>query len=509
MVCFSMNNAHRFSQYDFEPTSFVDVLRWRAFRHPNKQAFTFLVDGEKREAAITYEELDCKARAIGALLQCFISPGEYALLLYPPGLEYISGFFGCLYAGVIAVPAYPPDPIQLDCIHPRLQAILNDIQPSVVLTTSPILNLAKFLFDKTQDLGALQWMATDTVASGLEYSWKEPRLRPDNLAFLQYTSGSTRTPKGVMISQGNLLHNSSLISHGFGVTSDDIGVMWLPPYHDMGLIGGILQPLVRGVTCVLMSPKDFLERPVRWLQAISRYRGTISGGPNFAYDLCVRKVTSEQRDNLDLSSWKVAFIGGEPVRAETLHSFASLFEVCGFEGEAFYPCYGLAEGTLIVSGGEKYATPVILPVQADALARNEVLPATAKVEGTRSLVGCGKNLGGQKIVVVEPETMTLSLPDQVGEIWLSGPSVARGYWNLPEESEKTFQAYLKDTGEGPFLRTGDLGFIKDGELYICGRLKDLIIADGVNLDLQDIGQTMDENHPVVRQILIEAATPDV
>jgi acyl-CoA synthetase (AMP-forming)/AMP-acid ligase II len=493
-----MNNAHRFSRYDFEPTSFVDILRWRALHHPNKQAFKFLTDGEFAESTITYEELDCKARAIGALLQGFVSPGECVLLLYPPGLEYIAGFFGCLYAGVIAVPAYPPDPLRLDRTLPRLLAILNDIQSAVVLTTSPILSLAEFLFDKAPDLGALQWMATDNVASGLEYGWNEPKLRPDNLAFLQYTSGSTRTPKGVMVSQGNLLHNSALISQGFGLTSDDVGVIWLPPYHDMGLIGGILQPVVRGMTCVLLSPLDFLQKPIRWLQAISRYRGSVSGGPNFSYDLCIRKVAPEQRDTLDLSNWSVAFSGAEPVRAETLDRFAAYFEPCGFRREAFYPCYGLAEGTLIVSGGEKYASPVTISVRAEGIERDEIIPVFPGMEGARTLVGCGKNLGGQKIVIVDTETMTQSPPDRVGEIWVSGPSVARGYWNLMEESKKTFQAYLRDTGEGPFLRTGDLGFIKNGELFICGRLKDLIIVDGLNHYPQDIEQTMEECHPAIR-----------
>ena len=465
-----MNNAHRFSRYDFEPTSFVDVLRWRALHHPNKRVFTFLTDGETQEVAITYEELDCRARAIGALLQSFVSPGERVLLLYPPGLDYIAGLFGCLYSGVIAIPAYPPDPMRQDRTLPRLQAILNDVQAAVVLTTSPILSLAEFLFDKAPDLGALQWMATDTVASGVEYGWNEPWIRPDSLAFLQYTSGSTRTPKGVMVSHGNLLHNSSLISQGFGMTSNDVGMIWLPPYHDMGLIGGILQPISCGITCILMSPLDFLQKPLRWLQAISRYQATVSGGPNFAYDLCVRKVTLEQRDTLDLSRWSTAFSGSEPVRAETMDRFAAYFAPCGFQREAFYPYYGLAEGTMIVSGGGKYTSPVLCSVEADALERDEVVPATPGGENARTLVSCGKNLGGQRIAIVDPETITLCPPNRVGEIWVSGPSVGRGYWNLPEDTEKTFQAYLLDTGEGPFLRTGDLGFIKDGELYICGRL---------------------------------------
>jgi len=465
-----MNNTHRFSRYDFEPISLVDVLRWRAIHHPNKCVFTFLTDGEKQEVTMTYEELDCRARAIGALLQSFVSPGESVLLLYPPGLDFIAGFFGCLYSGVIAIPAYPLEPMRLDQTLPRLQVILTDVQPAVVLTTSTILSLAEILFDKAPDLGALQWMATDTVARGVEYIWNEPRLRPDSLAFLQYTSGSTRTPKGVMISHGNLLHNTSLISQSFGMTSNDVGMIWLPPYHDMGLVGGILQPVSCGLTCILMSPLDFFQKPMRWLQAISSYQATVSGGPNFAYELCVRKVTLEQRETLDLSGWTTAFSGGEPVQAETMDRFAAYFEPCGFRREAFYPCYGLAEGTLIVAGGEKYTPPILFSVEAVALERDEIVPAAPNCENVRTLVSCGKIFGGQRIAIVDAETLTLCPPNRVGEIWVSGPSVACGYWNRPDDTEKTFQAYLSDTGEGPFLRTGDMGIIKDAELYICGRL---------------------------------------
>jgi acyl-CoA synthetase (AMP-forming)/AMP-acid ligase II len=308
------------------------------------------------------------------------------------------------------------------------------------------------------------------VASGVEYSWDAPRLTPDALAFIQYAPGSTRTPKGVVISHGNLLHNSSLISYGFGMTLNDVSMIWLPPYHEMGLIGGILQPIRCGSTCILMSPLDFLQKPLRWLQAISRFHATVSGGPNFAYDLCVRKVTPDQRHTLDLSSWTTAFSVAEPVRAETMDRFADYFEPCGFKRETFYPCYGLAEGTFIVSGGEKYIPPVLYSVEADALERDEIVPAIPGGENARTLVSCGKNLGGQRIVIVDAETLTLCPPDRVGEIWISGPSVARGYWNQPGVTEKTFQAYLLDTGEGPFLRTGDLGFINDSELYVCGRL---------------------------------------
>ena len=493
-----MSYAGGFSESAFEPSTLVNLLRWRALNQPDQRVYTFLVDGETEEVHLTYGELDRQARAIAASLQSLGATGERALLLYPPGLEYIAGFFGCLYAGVIAVPAYPPDPARLDRTLPRLQAMVADAQATVALTTAPILSMAEFVFAQAPDLAALQWLTTDTLADGTEDGWQEPALTGDSLAFLQYTSGSTRTPRGVMLSHDNLLYNSSLIRQAMEVTPDAIVVSWLPPYHDMGLIGAILQPLYAGCTCILMSPVSFLQRPFRWLQAISRYRATISGGPNFAYDLCVRKITPEQRATLDLSCWSLAFNGAEPVRSQTLDRFAAAFEPCGFRREAFYPCYGLAEATLIVSGGLRSVPPVIHTVQGAALEQNRVVDASATDEDARALVGCGQNLPGQKIVIVDPETLVQCPPDQVGEIWVAGPSVAQGYWNRPEETEQTFRAYMADTGEGPFLRTGDLGFMRDGELFITGRIKDLIIIRGRNHYPQDIELTVEQSHPALR-----------
>ena len=493
-----MDTYNCLSESTFEPSSLVELLQWRALHQPDQRIYTFLTDGETDEAHLTCGELDLQARAIGARLQSLGAAGERALLLYPPGLEYIAGFFGCLYAGVTAVPAYPPDPARLKRTLPRLQTMVADAQAAVALTTAPILSMSQFLFDEAPDLGDLQWLATDTIADGVEDGWQEPAVTHDTLAFLQYTSGSTRTPRGVMLSHGNLLCNLALISQAFDFASDDVGMIWLPPYHDMGLIGGILQPVYRCLYCILMSPLAFLQRPFRWLQAVSRYKATISGGPNFAYDLSVRKVTPEQRATLDLSHWRTAFNGAEPVRPETMERFAATFESCGFRQEVFYPCYGLAEATLIVSGGLKAAPPVIHTVQGTALEQSRVVAASAGDEDARALVGCGQNLAGQRIVIVDPESLTQCLPDQIGEIWVSGPSIAQGYWNRPEETEHTFRAYLAGTGEGPFLRTGDLGFLNDGELFIAGRLKDLIIVDGLNHYPQDIERTVEQCHPAVR-----------
>jgi acyl-CoA synthetase (AMP-forming)/AMP-acid ligase II len=301
-----------------------------------------------------------------------------------------------------------------------------------------------------------------------------------------------------MVSHGNLLHNSALIHQSFADTPNSQGVTWLPSYHDMGLIGGVLQPLYVGAPMILMPAVMFMQKPFRWLEAISRFKATTSGGPNFAYDLCIRKITPEQRASLDLSSWEVAFTGAEPVRAQTLEDFAATFESCGFRKEAFHPCYGMAETTLIVSGGLKTAPPIIRPVDGVALEQNKVVAATSTQENIRTIVGCGQSWLDQKILIVDPESLIPCSANQVGEIWVSGPSIAQGYWNRPEETQQSFHAYLADTGEGPFLRTGDLGFLQDGELFVTGRIKDVIIIRGQNHYPQDIELTVEKSHPALR-----------
>ena len=479
----------------FGPSNLVELLLHRARCQPEDVGFTYLVDGENEQVYLTYQELDRQARAIGAWLESHDLVGERALLLYPAGLEFIAAFFGCLYAGVIAVPVYPP---RRNRSMIRIQAIADDAEAKVALTTDLVLNRVMPLIDETPHLKQLTWLATCQVTPEMAEEWTMPDVHGDTLAFLQYTSGSTGTPKGVVLTHANLVHNSALISHAFEHSRSCRGVFWLPSYHDMGLIGGILQPLYVGRPNVLLSPMSFLQKPYRWLSAISRFRGTTSGGPNFAYDLCVRKITPEQRKTLDLSSWSVAFNGAEPVRAETLDAFAETFAPCGFRREAFYPCFGLAEATLIVSGGYTFEPPVIRTFDAAGLARREVIDAEPDDEGVRPLVGCGSSLPDQKIVIVDPETLCACPAGRIGEIWVQGPSVAQGYWQQAEDTERTFHARLKDTGEGPFLRTGDLGFLQDGELFVTGRLKDLIIIHGVNYYPQDIERTVQESHPRLR-----------
>jgi acyl-CoA synthetase (AMP-forming)/AMP-acid ligase II len=480
-------------------STLVKILTWRAQNQPGRKAYTFLVDGETEEVSITYKELEIQARAAAARLQSVGKTGDRALLIYPPGLEFITAFFACLLSGIIAVPIYPPHPARLERTMPNVTAVINDAKPTIMMTTSSFLRRTSAIFEQLPEIRSMYWLASDEIVNESAEKFREPGIKVNNLAFIQYTSGSTSNPRGVMVSHGNLIANLNLIKICYEHTENMRGIIWLPPYHDMGLIGGILQPFYVGAIVILMSPVVFLQRPFRWLQAISRFKGTTSGGPNFAYDLCVRKITPEQRATLDLSSWDVAFNGAEPINHETLERFTEYFEPCGFRPETFYPCYGLAETTLIASGGLKSARPIVRNFHLSALEQNKVVIDTINSEPTRSLVGCGRTLPGQEIVIVDPQSLIGCAPDEIGEIWVSGPSIAQGYWNRERDTEFTFKAYTADTKEGPFLRTGDLGFLNDGELFVTGRLKDLIIIDGNNHYPQDIEWTVARSHPALRK----------
>jgi amino acid adenylation domain-containing protein len=474
--------------------SLVEVLRHRAASAPDRLGYRFLADGEAEEAALTYAELDRRVRALAVLLQEIGAAGERVLLLYPASLDYVVAFYGCLLAGAVAVPAYPPRPNRP---MPRIRAIVADAQARFALTTTQVFATLERRIEDLPDLKALTWRTTDDLDQGRADVWRDPGAGRGTLAFLQYTSGSTALPKGVMVTHGNLLHNETLIEAACGHSSETPCVSWLPLYHDLGLIGNMIQSLYVGAPCTLMSPVSFLQSPIRWLRAVSNYGGHTSGGPNFAYELCVAKTTPEQREGLDLSSWRVAFNGAEPVRQETLELFARAFAPHGFRREALFPCYGLAETTLIVSGPAKDAPHVHLPFRAEELTRNRAVEAAPDEEGAREMVGCGRILGDQEVRIVDAETLSACPAGQVGEIWVAGPSVARGYWNRPEESEHTFGARTAD-GSGPFLRTGDLGFLWKDELYITGRLKDLIIIRGSNHYPQDLELTVERAHPALR-----------
>ena len=481
------------------PTNLVELVQHRAAHQGSDTAFIFLADGEDEQIRLTYSELDLRARAIAAWLQKNINTGDCALLLYPPGLEFITAFFGCLYAGVIAVPIYPP---RRNRSMLRIQAVAKDCDANVALTTDSVLERVEPLIDDTPLLKRLTWCPTCQIEDRKADDWVYPEeISPESIAFLQYTSGSTGTPKGVVLSHANMLHNSAVIAHGFEHTRSGLGVFWLPSYHDMGLIGGIIQPIYVGRPNVLMSPMSFLQRPHRWLSAISRFRATTSGGPNFAFDLCVQKVTPEQMKLLDLSSWRVAFNGAEPVRAATIRRFTEKFATCGFRPEAFYPCYGMAETTLMVTGGMVCDRPVIRTFDSKALTEGRAIPAVKRPHqnGTRDLVSSGQGFESQTVLIADPDTMTRCPDNQVGEVWVQGPSVAQGYWKQPEMTKAVFKARLHDSGKGPFLRTGDLGFLEGGELFVTGRIKDLIILHGVNHYPHDIERTVQRVHARLRR----------
>ena len=473
----------------------VDILRNRAVERPNRTIYNFLLDGESEELSLTYGELEQKAKAIATYLQSVTSPQDRVLLLYPAGLDYITAFFGCLYAGVIAIPAYPPRPNRS---LNRIQNILQNAQTDLALTNSDTLQSLEKQLEKTPELKKLRWITTNTIAPHQADNWQEPNTSEDSIAFLQYTSGSTAEPKGVKIAYKNLLHNLEAIHRCFRHSAQSRGVIWLPPYHDMGLIGGILQPLYGGFPVTLMSPLIFLQNPLRWLKAISNTQATTSGGPNFAYDLCVRKFKPEQLAGLDLSSWQVAFNGAEPINHETLNQFTETFAPYGFDPSAFYPCYGMAEATLIISGGSGNRAVVTKTVQRKALEENKIIPADTGDSHPHTLVSCGRSLRDQNIAIANPETLISCKQGEVGEIWVSGSSIAQGYWQQPEITENTFNAYLKDTKVGPFLRTGDLGFIDGEELFFTGRLKDMIIIKGRNHYPQDIEKTVEETDAWIR-----------
>jgi acyl-CoA synthetase (AMP-forming)/AMP-acid ligase II len=476
----------------------IDLISARAAQSPHKVLYQFL-QSDQVIAKLTYQELEQQAQAIAAHLQGMQMQGQRALLIYPPGLDFIVAFYACLYAGVVAVPAYPPRRNQS---MTRLEAIISDADAAVVLTCASLWEGLQTRIEEHPLLRAIPWLPTDVIDLAQANQWERPDVDGQTLAFLQYTSGSTGNPKGVMVSHRNLLHNAEIISQGFGVSPALQGVIWLPPYHDMGLIGGILQPLYAGGTVALMSPMDFLQKPLRWLSAISRFQGTVSGGPNFAYELCLQKITPEQRQTLDLSSWQVAFTGAEPIRAETLVQFSQTFAECGFRPEAFYPCYGMAETTLMVTGGTKLTPSKVLALDSAALEHHQVCPTDAQHLSSRHFVSCGATFLGQRLEIVHPEGLYRCPTGQVGEIWVAGDSIAKGYWNRTLETTKSFGAYLQEPclssiESGPFFRTGDLGFVHDGELYITGRIKDVIIIRGQNHYPHDIEFTVQQAHPAL------------
>ncbi|MEM1368933.1 MAG: fatty acyl-AMP ligase [Cyanobacteria bacterium P01_H01_bin.15] len=478
--------------------SLVDLVQAQAALYADEVLYRFLPDGETETATLTYGQFAARSRAVAAQLQQHLVPQDRVLIVMPyvAGSEFVAGFFGCLLAQAIAV----------SCNPPRHQKSISDIlwrvkdaQAKAILMTAELRDNVRSQLLKNPDLqGALDgvhWIAVDEIPSEMAQSWREVSCDRETLAYFQYSSGTTGNPKAVMLTHGNVLHNSEIIFQSFGHKSGERGVIWMPLFHDMGLVGGVIQPLYAGLSVSILSPIALIQKPHCWLQTISRNRATTSGGPNFAYDLACQSAIANPPQDLDLSSWEVAFTGAEPIRPETLARFTEIFTPYGFKREAFYPCYGMAETTLLITGGQRSKRPILLDVDAARLAQNEAIE-TDNPDKVQTIVGCGHTWLEDEVIVVNPDTLTICPDGRVGEIWFRGPGLGVGYWQRPEETEKTFQAYVGD--EGPYLRTGDLGFRQGSEIYITGRLKDLMIFLGRNHYPQYIESTVENCHQSLR-----------
>ncbi|MFW0793237.1 fatty acyl-AMP ligase [Gordonia sp. CPCC 205515] len=471
-----------------QATTLMAMLRRRAHTHGEKLAFSFSYNGDGNETSqLTYAELDSRARAVAAALQRGGGAGQRVLVLCRPGLDHIVGFFGCVYAGAVAVPVH-------ERLAPRLSTVVPNARARFVLGIGETRDGIESALEALGEARDLQWFLTDDATMD-PADWIEPDLDSDAIAMVQYTSGSTTVPKGVVLTHQNLLRNVEAIRQSWGGDETDIGCFWLPQHHDMGLIGGVLAMIYLGCTTYLMSPTAFIKRPMRWLEAISRHRATYTVAPNFAYDLCVANNAPEQLATLNLSSLRRVMNGAEPVHADSLDAFAEAFAPAGFRPDAFSAVYGLAEATLMVSGGSDSTRPRVAHVDRAALTVDRVVE-TAKGDGSVALVGCGRPRAGL-VAIVDPMTHRRCAADEVGEIWFAGPAVAQGYWERPEETEHVFAATIADTSEGPFLRTGDLGFLRGGELFITGRCKDLIVIRGGNHYPNDIERTVQQCHPAL------------
>lgn len=449
-------------------SSYVHHVRQQFARYADDRSYIYLRESGRDlvEEVVTYRELDRDARAFAQWLSGRPEAAQPVVLLYLDGMAFLRAFLGCLYAGVVAVPAPLPHE---DRAAQRVRGVIADSGAQLVLTTADFAELVQSATTATV-------VATDQPLGDAE-AWELPEIDLGTIAFLQYTSGSTGTPKGVVVTHRNLLHNEAAIA-ARGMNADSTGVSWIPQFHDMGLIGMLLGAAYAGANLVFMAPTTFIKRPVRWLQAIDRYRATCTAAPNFAYDLILRRITDDQLDELDLSSLEAALSGAEPVRARTIEAVLERFAPAGLRPTAFLPAYGLAEVTLLASSATMGAAPVYYDRPGDS-----------------PLVGCGRAADGLEIRIVDPATGDEVADGVTGEIWVRGDSVAAGYWNRPAETRAVFDAHLG--GEGPYLRTGDLGLIHDGDLFVAGRLKDLLIVNGRNVHPADVEERVQELHPAL------------
>ena len=489
--------------------SLPEIIHERASATPDARAYTFLEDGERDGDTLTWSALAIRSRNLAVAIALSARPGSRVLLLFPPGLEFVPAFFGSLRARTIAVLAYPPAGTRADRVIARLRGVAADAAFSLVVAPGAVFAKRDTVAAFVPELADVPWLNGDEAVG---YDGPVDAGTPDlaDVALLQYTSGSTSKPRGVMVTHGNLLHNlaasASLANHGAG----SIGVTWLPVNHDMGLIDGVLQPAFSGFPVSIMSPAAFLQRPARWLHAISRLRATHSGGPDFAYGLCVARVGRDDRAALDLSTWRTAFNGSEPVRYGTMEAFQRAFGECGFRWEAFRPAYGLAESTLLVTSSVVDEDPHLFHADSEALRSGNAEPA-ATGRPSVTLVSCGSATRGTTVAIVDPVRLTRCAAGRVGEIWVHGDSVAAGYWQSENSkaglkacapyasvTAATFEAQIGDGDDRRFLRTGDLGFMRGGHLFVTGRIKDLLIVRGVKHYPQDVELTVEHAHASIR-----------
>lgn len=468
----------------------LHAIRGQAIANARKPAIVHESLDEPSQV-VRYGELWQRAISVSGQIREITQPRDRVVLLFPSTPDFVAAFLGCLLAGRTAIPSSLPRNARA---VERTLAVLEDSGASLVLTNSELrLKLEAMLVGGATAAGD----PTDVVAmQDSQCSSEEIEIdsMPNAVAFLQYTSGSTGNPRGVVVANGNLACNVELVAKNFGYDESSVFVNWMPPHHDMGLIGGILTPLFAGGTVVLMSPNEFVQRPARWLDLITKHGGTITGAPNFAYDACVDRIPEEHLPQLDLGSLGVAFNGSEPIRPETIRRFTEKFSACGFSADAFLPCYGLAEATVLVSGAAR-SDYRECTFDREALRRDR---AEESSEGQgRTLVGCGPPAEGYEVAIVEPATKRRCREQEVGEVWLSGPSVCQGYWNRESDTKETFDARLMGKPSRKYLRTGDLGIVRGGQLFIVGRLKNIVIIRGLNYACEDIEDLAQKSHPAV------------
>jgi acyl-CoA synthetase (AMP-forming)/AMP-acid ligase II len=483
------------------PVTMAGLLRFYARTRPDDSAFVFLGEDNAELEELSYADLHGRAEAEAVRLAGYARPGDRAMLLFPSGLAFVVAFFACHYAGVVPVPMMPPRGRRL---RDAVFSVARDCRAAVALTTPDLLGLVSDAFAPLEECRDTAFMAIAPAPAGRGRCVPVPSGRagyfagPDELAFLQYTSGSTSAPKGVMVSHANLDANLRMMTAAFENTARSTYVGWAPLYHDMGLIANVLEPFFVGARCVLMAPGAFARQPWLWLRAISTYGADVSGGPNYAYDLCVDRRERILREGPDLSGWRLAFNSAEPVRAATVRRFAEAFACLGFRAEAMYPCYGMAEATLLISGGSPCALPVVLTIGRQALERHRADPPAGRDGDSLEIVGCGRALAGEDVRIVDPVTRAALGDGVVGEVWVHGPNIPTGYWGMPDASAETFHAAVAGEPGRRYLRTGDFGFMKDGELFVTGRLKDMMIVRGRNIYPQDVEHIAERAHPGLR-----------